>query len=191
MSPLNNNQTNHVSLIDGMAILQKAKVTGMTFGQLSNKLLQTILQMSSNANRIDVVFDTYVKNSIKDAERLKRSSSGSVRFQNIKKEHPVKQWNRFLSIGDNKAEIIAFLVNEWSTNEYFHTNLIPFYVTSKTYCYKLCSEGKVIVDELETVPEEADTRLFLHVSHASQAGFDKFVIHSPDTDVFIMALAFM
>ena len=121
----------------------------------------------------------------------KRSSSGSVRFQNIKKKHPVKQWNRYLSIGDNKTEMIAFLVNEWSTNEYFHANMIPFYVTSKTYCYKLCSEGKVIVDELKTVQEEADTRLFLHVSHASQAGFDKFVIDSPDTCVFIMALAFM
>ena len=31
----------------------------MTFGQLSNKLLQTILRMSSNANHIVVVFDSY------------------------------------------------------------------------------------------------------------------------------------
>ena len=191
VSPLNDNQSNHVSLIDGMAILQKAKVTGMTFGELSNKLLQTILRMSSNANRIDGVFDTYIKNSIKDAERLKRSSSGSVRFQNIKKEHPVKQWNRFLSIGENKTEMIEFLVHDWSTNEHFNTTTTPFYVTSKTLCYKLCSEGKIMVDELETVQEEADTRLFLRISHASQAEFDKFVIHSPDTDVFIMALAFI
>ena len=67
----NDQLTHHVSLIDGMAILQKAKVTPMTYGQLSNKLLQTILGMSINADRIDVVFDTYIDNSIKDAERIK------------------------------------------------------------------------------------------------------------------------
>ena len=110
--PWNSHLSHHVSLIDGMAILQKAKVSAVTFGQLANKLFQTIIGMSTCAARIDVVFDTYIDNSIKDAERIKRSLSGSIKFCNIKKDHPVKQWSQFLSNGNNKTEIIQFLFNE-------------------------------------------------------------------------------
>ena len=121
--PWNSQLSHHVSLIDGMAILQKEKVSAITFGQLANKLLQTIIKMSTCAARIDVVFDTYIDNSIKDAERIKRSLSGSIKFRNIKKDHPVKQWSYFLSIGNNKTEIIQFLVNEWAANEYFRKEM--------------------------------------------------------------------
>jgi hypothetical protein len=58
-------------------------------------------------------------------------------------------------------------------------------------CYKITNKGKEIVDELQTPQEEADSRLFLHMNHASTAGFTKFIIHSPDTDVFIIALSLM
>ena len=36
--------------------------------------------------------------------------------------------------------------------------------------------------------EEADTRMMLHVAHAKQQGFTKFVVQTPDTDVFMIAL---
>ena len=47
-----------------------------------------------------------------------------------------------------------------------------------------------MVDELTTTQEEADTRLFLHAAHASRLGHDKFIIQSPDTDVFVMSLPY-
>ena len=37
--------------------------------------------------------------------------------------------------------------------------------------------------------EEADTRIFLHCKHAS-ARFREVIIHTPDTDVFVLALGF-
>ena len=64
-------------------------------------------------------------------------------------------------------------------------------VTSKDIFYKLSSDGKELVEELKTKQEEADTRIFLHMFHAFSAGFKKFVIHSPDTDVFMMALSYL
>ena len=45
------------------------------------------------------------------------------------------------------------------------------------------------VPELTCTQEEADTRLLLHSKHASTNGFSQVVIRSPDTDVFIIALA--
>ena len=114
-----------------MSMLQKINVIGLTYGQLANKILQMALSISLHAERIDVVFDTYRAISIKNAERIKRSS-GSIKFQGIKKDHPVKQWSSFLSVGENKTEMIDFLVNEWKNNKYFEGDAaIPFYATSK------------------------------------------------------------
>eukprot|EP00794_Sanderia_malayensis_P011521 gene11521-12714_t len=46
------------------------------------------------------------------------------------------------------------------------------------------------VSDLHSLQEEADTRLFLHVKHAELNSYSNFVVHSPDTDVFVMAIAF-
>ena len=148
------------------------------------------LSISLHAERIDVVFDTYRAISIKNAERIKRSS-GSIKFKSIKKDHPVKQWSNFLLVGENKTEMIDFLVNEWKDNKYFEGDAAgPFYATSKSHCYKLTNGSKLLVDELTTTQEEADTRLFLHAAHGLRLGREKFIIHSPDTDVFVMSLPY-
>lgn len=43
--------------------------------------------------------------------------------------------------------------------------------------------------DLETSQEEADTRMILHAAHEAKHSHD-LVIKSPDTDVFVLALAF-
>ena len=70
-------------------MLQKINVIGLSYGQVANKILQMALSISLHAERIDVVFDTYRAISIKNAERTKRSS-GSIKFQGIKKRSPSK-----------------------------------------------------------------------------------------------------
>ena len=132
--PVDEPSLRHLSVIDGMAILQKVNVNGLTYGQMGNKILQMILSISCHADRIDVVFDTYNDISIKSAERVKRSS-GSIKFQRIKSDHPVLQWNNFLSVDENETEIIEFLVNELTGNRYVVSDkAVHFYVTSKCYC---------------------------------------------------------
>ena len=73
----------------------------------------------------------------------------SIKFQGINKDHPVKQWSSFLSVGENENEITDFLVNEWKDNKYFEgVAAVPFYATSKWHCYKISNGSKVLVDEL-------------------------------------------
>ena len=43
--------------------------------------------------------------------------------------------------------------------------------------------------ELETIQEEADTRMLLHAAHTSKT-WTNIVMKSPDTDVFVLALSF-
>ena len=61
-------------IIDGMAIVRQIKSTGLTFREYSTKLLQQVMSCGKFASRIDVVFDIYLENSIKDVERQRRSS---------------------------------------------------------------------------------------------------------------------
>src|SRR4029434_425269 len=43
--------------------------------------------------------------------------------------------------------------------------------------------------ELETIQEEADTRMLLHAAHASNT-WTNIVMKSPDTDGFVLAMSF-
>ena len=40
-----------------------------------------------------------------------------------------------------------------------------------------------LCEDLTTNQEEADTRMFLHVAHASRSGHERIAIKSSDTDV--------
>ena len=52
----------------------------------------------------------------------------------------------------------------------------------------LTSNGCHFVNELPSDHEEADTRMLLHAQRASHS-YENVVIHSPDTDVFFIALS--
>ena len=38
-------------------------------------------------------------------------------FQQLREDHPIKQWNDFVNEGHNKTEILKLLVELWSSNE--------------------------------------------------------------------------
>ena len=57
-------------------------------------------------------------------------------------------------------------------------------VTLKHECYS----NKLSVEHLASTQEEADTRMFLHAIDATKRGATSLSIHSPDTDVLVLAL---
>ena len=70
------------TVIDGMALVQKLKVVQMTFGQVADAVFQSILSCGNRSKRIDVVFDVYLDNSIKNAELCRRGVS-TIEYQTI------------------------------------------------------------------------------------------------------------
>ena len=48
-------------IIDGMAALRQLPIPKLTYRELANRLLETILTAGKNAKRIGVVFDIYTK----------------------------------------------------------------------------------------------------------------------------------
>ena len=95
-----------------MAAVRKLEVnSNVTFREMLEKLLYNVLKTSKNVSQIHVVFDVCKSDSIKNAERIRRSS-GQLQFRNIVATQKIKQWNQFLSSRDNKMQLIDFIVNQ-------------------------------------------------------------------------------
>ena len=186
---------NSATIIDGMSLVQKVSVGSnqTTFGSVASSLMAMVLHEGSESSRIDVVFDTYMENSIKNTERSMRGEEPGVQVVNINAPQLIKQWRKFLSQMKNKTSLIRFLVEEWQTEQYvqrIHRDGKELYVTCENKCWKISGASSVQVPELCSCQEEADTRLLLHAAHAAQNGYDSVVISSEDTDVFVLLLAF-
>ena len=77
--------SNSATIIDAMSLVQKLKVGSIktTFGSVASSLMSMILLEGSQSKRIDVVFDTYRENSIKNIERSIRGESPGEQVMNI------------------------------------------------------------------------------------------------------------
>ena len=185
------NQQNFNKLLNS-PLLSKLAIMWNSFLEHS---LVTVLLMALQEGRqskgIDVVFDTYQENSIKNSERSVRGEETGHQLQSITALQIVRQWRTFLSRIKNKSNLIAFIVNEWGKEQCrakLHEKIL--YATAGEKCYKITSHGSTEVSALQCFQEEADGRLLLHASHAADEGYHTIVICSEDTDVFVMSLAF-
>ena len=187
LDPVTSIVGNFAFIADGMACIRQLKVLKSTYAEFAVNLLNFIFSQSMSANRIDIVFDVYIKNSIKDIERQRRTS-GELVLQKIIPTAEIKQWNSLLSHNENKNKLVIFIVDWWMK----HPDLMKgrnVIVTCKEKAFKFEKDDICDFPELFSDHEEADTRILLHAAHASFS-FKKIVLFTPDTDILIMALAF-
>ena len=177
---------NAASIFDGMAILQKFKPpVGATFQVVADRLFDIVT--SNCSKRIDVVFNVYQEQSIKNVERSKRApGSDGIKYKNILPGYKVKSWSKLLSIASNKVEIVKLFVSQCKKEE-VRSKLgdRTLYVTIQDECRKLDFTMSEPVPELKCSHKEADTRMILHAQHADST----CVIHSNDTNVQILLLS--
>ena len=186
--PMDDYPHNHVCIIDGMALIQMIKPSGMTYAKLADELLKAVLARNKKAVKTDVVFDMHRENSMKKAESVRRLS-GTIVIKNIIPTSQIYQWHQFLSLPSNKRLLIQFAVDQWSKKPYFLTvKGQVFYATIVDTCFEISRYGKTEVESLQCHQEETDTRAFFRLVHGVGVN-QRFVIHTPDTDVFILAVA--
>ena len=164
------------------------------FSELAEMVRTRILVESGEASRIDFLGDHYPAISIKNTERNKRGKDGQLVVNIISPEQFCpRQWRKFMPNGSNKINLLNFLVRVWSANPAYAQKIKDhtLFVTHGDDCTKLVvSEGTVTastVVELCSNQEQADTRMLLHASHASQNGHQRIAITSSDTDVEVLA----
>ena len=179
------------TIIDGMSLVQKMKGNEQTFSQLADSVLTQILHEGARSQRIDVIFDVYREDSIKNAERENWGCTTGIQLRNIAPGHRMQQWRKFLSSSANKANLIRFLVAELKTPKRMHKlQDKQLYVASEESCLHITKDQWEEVASLQSNQEEADTRIILHAAHAAKEGYSAVVVVADDTDVLVLCLAF-
>ena len=135
-------------------------------------------------SRIDIVWDVYLKESLKSTTREKRGKGVRRRVAPTTVLPP--KWSDFLHVAENKTDLFQFLSEQ-----------VIRLVTEEGKCIYSTNGTNVIcsladADFSNLAPcshEEADTRLFLHVSDAVRKGCRKVCVRTVDTDVIVIAIA--
>ena len=74
-----------------------------------------------------------------------------------------------------------------------HSTLLDgrsIYLPFQNDCFTYQNGIWQLMKSLSCQQEEADTRMLLHAKHSRENGTEQVVIHTPDTDVFILMLHF-
>ena len=85
----------------------------MTYKELPDHLLASVLRASEGSTRIDLNFDVCQQSSIKQAERLSRLSEHGICFNKIALGHKIQQWRRLLMCGASKMKLIGLILEQW------------------------------------------------------------------------------
>ena len=116
-----------------------------------------VLSESPQSKQIDVVFNVYRDESIKNTARHKRNTGCSTQFKNICAGHKIQQWRKTVAVQSNKK---------------------PLFVTCKEQCYMVSCEAVQRRDDLKSSQEEAGTRVELYAHHAAREEYKSVVIVS-------------
>ena len=152
-------------VMDGAVVVHCLPTSVSTFDEYADKIFIPYLEKQlQSATRLDVVWDVYTPDSLKESTREKRGK-GVHRNVSGKTKLP-GNWMDFLRDSGNKKELFAFLTSKVAQFSWPPAKAV--YVTS----------GQAVVCIGDSIPmamqncnhEEADTRIVVHVLHALKQG---------------------
>ncbi|KAK3733482.1 hypothetical protein QZH41_007067 [Actinostola sp. cb2023] len=176
-----------VSIVDAMAEVQSLDKPEWirNCSQLAEHFNNRIFHKYNDCDEVRVIFDRYdLPTSLKAATRDKRQSGQVPIYYRITDTTQIAKvpMKKLLSHIKTKMELTAYLGGKLI--EYGENNgkqLVVAYGCEYQATHK-------DVQYLRSNQEEADTKMILHAVDASRHGATEVNIHSPDTDVFILAI---
>ena len=172
-------------VLDGGVLVQILKAASVkNFIEYASQIfIPYILSQFQNASRVDLVWDSYLEDSLKGTTRAKRGKG--VRRRVVAEALIPRNWNDFLRVDSNKTELYKFLSH--ALFDLFNQEEKQLVITDGESVL-----SKPPLDDLASLSpcnhEEADSRMLLHVSHAAHCGHHKLLIRTVDTDVVVLAL---
>ena len=167
-------------VLDGAVIVHCLPTAGIvTFNEYAARIFIPHLEKQlQDTTRLDVVWDTYIPGSLKEATREKRGKG--VRRKVSGQTKMPSNWMDFLRDPENKKELFAFLTS--SVAEFICPPGKTVYITS--------GESVICIGANSPMPncnhEETDTRVVAHVMHALDQDRKTIVVRTVDTDVVII-----
>ena len=174
-----------------MGLLRKLPVKTMqlkTYEQLMNATWAWISSLLDNTTqRLDIVFDIYLPNSIKAYERARRGSEKiDIKINSVDQALPADM-NLFWNSSENKSAIQLFFYS-WMKENYRGKAVVFYGGVQQGKCMKVFERSECEEEELSCQKEEADGRLILHIAHGCENGIKAVLVYSPDSDVFVNLL---
>ena len=133
--------------------------------------------------RVDLVWDIYLPNSLKESTREKRGKG--VRRKVSGQTKLPGNWADFLRDATNKKELFTFLTSKVAKSTFPPNKAV--YVTSGESVVSVGQTNSMMPD---CNHEEADTRVVVHVLHALEQGMKSIVVRTVDTDVIVILAGF-
>ena len=112
-----------------------------------------------------------------------RSTRGKGCRRRVESSNAVpRNWREFLRNDDNKTELFSFLSLKTVSLETDSQVIVTHHKDV------ICTQQRNTADLAPCTQEEADTRIFLHVSDAANHGYAKVMIRTVDSDVLVLAI---
>ncbi len=169
-------------LIDGMAAMRSIKPKATYRDWLVSLLKFTLPRDDRDPIRVEIVNDTYYKESVKSGTRDKRGEQGRrVHVQGFDQEMLKRnEWLSFFHNIENKTDLIRVAANFLRSQEAKKHICVPLLFTDKEETWKITRDSATMLFQCNH--EDADTRLILHACLEDT----NVVIVAKDTDVFIL-----
>ena len=175
-------------ILDGAALVNMLKpVVCTTFNDYAEKVfLPYIEKQLERADRVDIVWDQYLENSLKSETRKRRGKGIRRRVQG--NNNLPGNWQQFLRLDANKQELFTFLAR--CTMKMQHRPDGKQLVATLGDGVLCNPPDESITAALSPcTQEEADTRMLLHTADAVRQGCQKIVLRTVDTDVVVLSVA--
>ena len=192
------NSQNETSLVvDFMSLIRKMQLSKMrVFSDAFEAAWKSIVNICS-FTQLDIVYDSYIEDSIKYCERQRRSPCNPLVFVNLQQSSfiPV-QIEKFWACTTNK-ENLQLLSREFfasKSKEKCLNIILSGYVTDDRGiegCVEFRDGNQLKRQDLDSELEEADVRIVPHIAKAVLNGRKRIVVLSNDTDVFILLLYYI
>ena len=178
-----------VKILDGAVVIHLLKPRGSrTFKDYyQNIFLPYVKLQLEDVARVDVVWDSYLPNSLKQSTRQRRTQSGSTQRQRVDCNTPIPpNWESFLRSEQNKNELFIYLAKCMQSYD------IDGKILVSTLGKLVVTAGQHDLQDMESLQpcshEEADTRIILHVAHCAKQGYRRIAIRTVDTDIVVLAV---
>ncbi|XP_046544723.1 uncharacterized protein LOC124254923 [Haliotis rubra] len=166
-------------IFDGAAVVHSLPTgEAKTFGEYCDMVfLPWTERQLGNCNRIDIVWDTYIDGSLKEATREKRGK-GKRRKVSRQTKLPAN-FPLFLRDSKNKEELFELLTGGVAGFTY-ETGKNVFITSGRN----VSSNSSEVMNPSDH--EEADTRICLHVEDVLKKGGSSVLVNTVDTDIIIV-----
>ncbi|CAH3151769.1 unnamed protein product, partial [Porites lobata] len=176
-----------VAIVDGMAEIQSLDKPEWikTCKHLAEHFNNRLFSKYDENQEIRLIFDRYdVPSSLKSATRTRRQGLEDPVYYRISDSTHIAKvpLKKLLSHTKTKAELTTFLAKKVKERgQVLRRQLVVAWG-------KECEATHKDMGHLQSDHEEADTKIILHAVDATADGATDLTIHSPDTDVLVLAI---